>query len=383
MLFALALQSVISRSMPLGLESGQIVGVRLRIQSDAIPNASQIGRIQVVTWNGSSRLEPKELASLITGWTRTPETGVISFERTRGSIKQFMQISNPGRGFGLGVTPQEPQTGISISEIPPEDGTVPSDWPRNFKRGIYRVLPDMVRIVKGKEPVRVRATQNPAGEGGEASYHIAIGPKVAKLDIQKQFPGWELEGDDSSYTVHEPYSQPFVRDENRALRSVSVREAPGGSIVDVYWRPGIADRTALDESYPDALIARSPKSKVPKLLSPDFRKRLFRKATKPFSSFGPRWEYSIKISMTELETKLSESKVKFSRISGGSLSLDLSTKDTTGYLQVFKGRVLIRKEIPKGYKATRDIGRNFADYVVQDLDTFVHVVLSESKRAQT
>ncbi|MEQ1933317.1 MAG: hypothetical protein ABL962_05490 [Fimbriimonadaceae bacterium] len=359
------LLAVAPRTAPIGLENG-VDGVKLGLS----PNSAwgtQVGRIQVVPWMASTRKDPEKIALTLKGWERESDYN-FWFKRSIRGIEQKLIMTQVQSEDG-----SHNFTQITVNETPPADGTIPADWPTHYRRGIYRILPDQLNLLKGKSPSRVQVQQNPVGESGEADYLLKMSLADADAAIQRQYPKWKrvVARDQCTYSVKTEGLPKVSRD--RALRNVSVRQKPDGVHVVLRWTPGLSDRTDFKGRRLGTFADVKPTMKVPAPLVSNYGKALM-----VASGTIRLWEYTLPTSVVALKKKLlaSGAKVEDSleyltvHIDNGSKILSANVHD---------GRIAEAKRIPSGWKATEDAA-GFVDYVVVDKGKVARVTITERSK---
>lgn len=369
------------RAAPIGMERG-LGGQQFRLSGPrGLYSSIQLGRIQVVPWSLSSTKAPEDLARGLAGWQRRSDYN-FEYERKVGAIRQTLfiykqQIEDPSVRKNPPLMKEVSL--VQLSEWPPEDGTVPEDWPTAFKRGIYRVIPDQVNILRGLNPSRVGTSLNPVGEGGEATYTLRTTLAAADAAVKKQFPKWRRVDArrEILYTVLGNNPQ-FQRE--RRLNGITLRERDGSVSVVIRWTPGLGDRVGFSGKDRGKLIDATPRTKLPKALQHPAARAAVLQSGQP----GPRvlsWEYTLTLSIEALKRKLKAEGVTYKEPKGlrGLVYVELDGKATRLVVSIRPGRVVERKQVPPGWKATADVA-GFIDYVTVDLDRAVQVGLVESPK---
>jgi hypothetical protein len=321
----------------------------------------------------------EELSKSLGGWTRTSDYN-FQFERTVGGIRQTLFMSRQQEGDDVNLKPgQRPKeiTAVHVSEWPPEDGSVPSDWPTQFKRGIYRVIPDQLALVRGLAPAKIATSQNPIGEGAEAYYTVRTSLAAADAAVKKQLGSWKRVDAKREIRYASIGNNPVFQ-RKRKLNSVTLREKNGTTEVVVRWTPGLADRVGYSRSR-GPLIEAKPEGKVPKALTGDFGKALRLRSNDP-SIRILSWEYTLPTSYRAITKKLRADGIKVVEPNGlGVAHLELGSKAKYLNVTIRPGRTAERRTVPQGWQPTPDFA-GFVDYVTVDEDRAVQVGLIEGPR---
>lgn len=360
------LVAAIDRTAPLAAEG--VPGLTFQASPGFWGGGIQIGRIQVCQWSASTTKTPQEIAKGLGAWKRTSDYN-FTFERKIGKVIQHLNLNESVADSGKKLT------SAHLTEYPPEDGSIPADWPSQYRKGLYRILPDQIDFLRGQEPTRIGRTLSPSGTGAEATYWTKLTLSQADAALRKQFPTWKRV-DARREIAYSALGPNPVYQRVRRMVSVGLREADGRTRVVVRWAPGAHDSTSSAPSRL-ATVDAKPSLRLPAALGTSFGKAKVLSRNASGSTLS--WDVALPLSISVLEKKLVSqgaqqqtpkgiSEVRHFMVKGKAHSVGITLQ---------RGRIEVRKSIPKGWRATLDVA-GFVDHVVVDEGSWTRVSIVQS-----
>ena len=342
-----------------------------------VMSRTQFGRIQVADWQASTSKTRAEVTSLFGSWMGEGQ-GSSRFTRRVGSVEQVAWIGEQNENGKI-------TTLISLLEYPPTDGSVPEDWPTEYKQGLFRVMPDAIPSLHGVQPTRAESTLNPAGWGAMATFFVKASAAQLESKIEKALPTFQKVSAEGQIMYSRGGNNPTFRRE-RFLTSIGLEPVEGGLKVTERWTPGYYDFTRPDPAnrFGSIAIQTSPHVHLPSAFGSEYGYA----TVSPSGAHGRRglsWNFTVKAPFGALKAALEKSKAKIldpkqpGRIEAPpeGFAFEVEGSDIRVNGNVYAGRMAASKVAPKGWQPTLDF-KGFSEQVRVDLSSYSTVNLNET-----
>lgn len=366
---ALLLTLQTTRTEPLAL-SAELRKLRYTARSTGV----QVGRARAIRWEATPQITYEELLSKLEGWSTPPDRRSLRY-RMVGKVKQSLSV---GRGEDPSVLH------VSIEEEPPEDGTIPPNWPKEYRGGLMRIVPDTFAFLRGIEPHRWETDASPTGNFATAFYRVRTPIATVEREVLQKMPNWKrVEGRDGVRLTGLASGMRSFR--GRGIESVRLIPEGGDLLVGVRWYYERGDRAGVAPPQPTAPVYRG---KPLSAMARDILGPITQAHRTPLGSFGG---YSLSWSLARkgtLDAVAAAGKKHGARVSSSSGSLlepeplRVSIRSDGVEAEATAGRQTLRHSVPAGFRATPDYA-GFWEHVVVDQGSYVTISVTERRTSPT
>lgn len=330
----------------------------------------QVGRARAIRWEAKPKMTYEELLSKLEGWTTPPDRRSSRY-RMVGKVKQILSV---GRGEDWSVLH------VSITEEPPEDGTIPPNWPPEFRGGLMRIVPDTFAFLRGIEPHRWETDASPTGNFATAFYRVRTPMATVEREVLQKMPNWKrVEGRDGVRLTGLASGMRSFR--GRGVESVRLIPEGVDLLVGVRWYYEPGDRARAAPPKSEAPIYRG---KPISAMARDILGPIEQGHRVPMGSFGG---FSLSWSLARkgvLDTVAAAGKKHGAKVSWSAGSLlepaprRVSIRSEGVDVEATEGRRALRHSVPAGFRATADFA-GFWEHVIVDQGSYVTISVTERR----
>lgn len=355
---ALLLTLQTTRSAPLALPPG-LRGLTFVAKGAGL----QVGRARAIRWETKTSMTMESVHAQLTDWTPHPDRSTTRL-RWVGKIRQTMSFS---RGLDRNLI------NVSVIEEPPEDGTVPPDWPTDYRGGLVRLLPDHFSALRGQQPIRIEWNHSPVGHIATATYRLSGTVEENERRFAKEVSDWKrVVGRDAVRFVG---AEPRAFNNTRIVTSLKLEKSEKGTLAGVSWGLPSCDLAgSVNPNAPGPQYAGKPVTVIPMALLGEVEGTLGLVAENGARSIV--WKKELAKPLADI--------VKFGRARNVPVEesdrVTFEIKTPTGVAQVtaIDGRVRAPGKAPKGWIPTADFA-GFWEETVLDRGRYITVTVTERR----
>lgn len=355
-LLLLTVQS--TRAVPLALPP-KLRSLTFTVSSPGL----QVGRAQAIRWEAKTPMKIDEVLAQLNDWTPHPERSTTRV-RWVGKVRQTMSF---GRGLDWNIL------NVSILEEPPQDGSIPPDWPAEYRRGLVRLLPDIFGALKGQVPIRIESNYTPIGHSATATYRLLGAVEENERRFAKEVSGWKrVMGRDAVRFIG---AEPTFFRSTRLITSLKLENSEKGTLAGVTWMLPPCDLAgSTNPNSPGPKFAGKPVTSIPKAILGDVQGSLGwiaengareivwkRELTKPLSDIA-KFGRARKVPVKEAEQ----------------VTFEIRTPPGIARVTATDGRLRPLVVPPKGWIPTADFG-GYWEEAVRDRGRYITVTVTERR----